>query len=197
VLIRLPGGGFVAEPSLSVLSDTSSVTAADFNGDGRVDLAAIAYGNPQATAPGFVRTFLRNPTNNGFAAEGSVTLGVQPRDVVAADFNRDGLPDLAVTNLGSGTVSVLLRQPAGGFVVEGTAIPVGASPEGIEAADFNGDGFPDLAVAILGTNTVNVLLRDPGGGFTAEAPIPIRRRRARPGDGRPQRRRATRPRGRE
>jgi FG-GAP-like repeat/FG-GAP repeat len=169
VMIRQASGGFAPEPTLSVVSGTGSVTAADFNGDGRVDIAATSLTNSNVT------TFLRNPANDGFTAEGAANAtGAGPRDVVAADFNRDGRPDLAITNLNGGSVTVLLRNAANnGFASEAAAIPVGASPEGIEAADFNGDGYPDIAVAVLGTNTVNVLLRNPGGGFTAEAPIPV------------------------
>jgi hypothetical protein len=168
VMIRQAGGGFAAEPALSVGSGTGSVTAADFNGDGRVDIAATSLNGST------VATFLRNATNTGFTQEGAASAtGAGPRDIVAADFNRDTLPDLAITNLNGGSVTVLLRQPGGGFASEG-AIPVGASPEGIEAADFNGDGYPDIAVAVLGTNTVNVLLRNAtNNGFTAEAPIPV------------------------
>jgi hypothetical protein len=167
VLLRQAAGGFAAEPALSVGS-TSSVAAADFNADGRVDIAATSLNGNS------VITYLRNLANNGFTAEGPANpTGAGPRDLVAADFNGDTRPDLAISNLNAGSVTVLLRQPGGGFASEAAAIPVGASPEGIDAADFNGDGLADIAVAVLGTNTVNVLLRNPGGGFTAEAPIPV------------------------
>ena len=133
---------------------------------------------------------------HGFTLEGTNATGATPRDVAAADFNGDGRPDLAISNLGAGTVTVLLRNPANtGFASEAAAIPVGASPEGIKAADFNGDGRPDIAVAVLGTNTVNVLLRKPARRLRGRGADPGRRRRARPGHRRLQRRRATRPRG--
>jgi FG-GAP-like repeat len=166
VLLRQAGGGFAAEAALSVGS-TSSVAAADFNGDGRVDIAATSLSGST------VATYLRNAANTGFALEGTPSpTGAGPRDLVAADFNADGRPDLATSNLNGGSVTVLLRQPGGGFASEAAAIPVGASPEGIDAADFNGDGLPDIAVAVLGTNTVNVLLRQAGGGFAADgAPL--------------------------
>jgi hypothetical protein len=171
VLLRQPGGGFAAEPALSVGS-TGSVAAADFNGDGRVDIAATSLNGST------VATYLRNAANTGFSQEGTPNpTGSGPRDVVAADFNADGRPDLATSNLNAGSVTVLLRRPGGGFASKAAAIPVGTSPEGIDAADFNGDGLPDIAVAVLGTNTVNVLLRQAGGkGFvalTAAANIPI------------------------
>jgi hypothetical protein len=169
VMLRQAGGGFAAEGAALSVGSTSSVAAADFNGDTRVDIAATSLNGSTVT------TYLRNTANNGFNLEGTPSpTGANPRDLVAADFNRDGRPDLAITNLGAGSVTVLLRNPANsGFTAE-APIPVGASPEGIEAADFNGDGYPDIAVAVLGTNTVNVLLRNAANnGFTAEAPIPV------------------------
>ncbi len=48
-----------------------------------------------------------------------------PYDVVAADFNKDGRPDLAVANGTASTISILLRQPGGGFAQEGPSIPAG------------------------------------------------------------------------
>jgi VCBS repeat protein len=169
VMIRQAGGGFAAETPLSVGS-TGSVTAADFNGDGKPDIAAVSYNGST------LDVFLRNAANTGFTLEGTAipTGGTTARDVVAADFNRDGRPDIAISNLGSGNVSVFLRNAANtGFTAEGSPIAVGSTPEGIDAGDFNGDGLADIALAVLGTNTVNVLLRQPGGGFAAESPIPV------------------------
>ena len=56
-----------------------------------------------------------------------------------------GVPDLAVANLGSNTVSILIRG-ATAFTTEAT-IPVGNAPSGLATADFNGDGKTDVAVA--------------------------------------------------
>jgi hypothetical protein len=170
VLLRQAGGGFAQDPGspFPVSGQASSVAAADFNGDGRPDLAAPNYNNATVTI------LLRQPAG-GFAAEGSpIAVGLNPRNLAAADFNGDGLPDLAVTNLGSGTVSILLRQAAGGFAVEaGSPIAVGSSPSGIGASDVNGDGRPDLAVADYGSSTVTILLRQAGGGFAQETGSPI------------------------
>src|SRR5687768_2567718 len=51
---------------------------------------------------------LEDRTVPSFLPATTYTVGLEPRAVVTADFNRDGKPDLAVANAGSNTVSVLL-----------------------------------------------------------------------------------------
>ena len=121
------------------------------------------------------------------AAEGSFTqeLGspfpveTDPYDVIAADFNGDSRPDLAVANGSAGTVSVLLRRPGGGFAPDGAALAAGPGTNGVAAADFNSDGRPDLASSNYnggdGTGNVTVFLRNPTTGFSPEGggyPLP-------------------------
>ncbi len=100
------------------------------------------------------------------------TVGVNPYGAVAADFNRDGRPDLATINGTSSNLSVLLRQPAGGFAAEaGSPFTVASGPNYGAVADYNGDGWPDIAVAAYQGGAVSILIRKPTGGFTAEAAV--------------------------
>ncbi len=94
-----------------------------------------------------------------------------PFDVIAADFNGDKRPDLAVANGTASTISVLLRQAGGGFVPEGPAIPSGGGTNGVAAADFNSDGRLDLASSNYTSGDVRVFLRNPTGGFTWEGNV--------------------------
>ena len=95
-----------------------------------------------------------------------VAVGTTPRAVAVGDFNGDGIPDLAVTNYGSKTVSILLGDGSGGFApAPGSPIAVGFQPFGVAAGDFNGDGITDLAVANYGSNSVSILLGNGSGGF--------------------------------
>ena len=88
----------------------------------------------------------------------------QPRFVVTGDFNGDGIPDLAITEQSSNTVSVLLGNGNGTFQAQ-QQYPVGGSPQGMAVGDFNGDGILDLAVVNDSDNTVSVLLGNGDGTF--------------------------------
>ena len=92
-----------------------------------------------------------------------------PAAVTIADFNGDGIPDLASSNQAANSVSVFLGGASGGFGA-GVAYPVGEAPTGIATADFNEDGRVDIAVADFGTlgspttTDLSVLLNT-GSGF--------------------------------
>ena len=159
-------GGFTSEGTNPTGATPRDIAAADFNGDGRPDLAISNLNG------GSVTVLLRNPANTGFASEAAaIPVGASPEGIEAADFNGDGLADIAVAVLGTNTVNVLLRNPGGGFTAE-APIPVGAGALGVATADFNADGRPDLAVTSNTAGTVTVLLRQAGGGFAADgAPL--------------------------
>jgi hypothetical protein len=137
VLLR-SGGTFVAEAARSVGADPIGIVAADFDGNGRDDFA-VTNG-----AGGTVSAFVRNSTNNGFAALPVIRVGNAPVGIDAGDFDRDGRPDLsAATN--AGTVEVL-RNTGAGFAREQPIAYAGGAND-VVAADFNGDSRPDLAAS--------------------------------------------------
>ena len=87
-----------------------------------------------------------------FVAPRAINAGGEPASVAVGDFNRDGIPDLAVANSGDGTVSVLLGNGDGTFQ-QPVSYATGDGPESVAVGDFNGDGRPDFAVPAYNSST--------------------------------------------
>ncbi|HRI80075.1 MAG TPA: FG-GAP-like repeat-containing protein, partial [Cyclobacteriaceae bacterium] len=105
------------------------VVAADFNGDGKSDLAV---GNVD-TGSNDVSILLGDGLG-GFAGSTTITVGNQPRGIVTGDFNADGKADFATVNYGSNDLSVKLGDGSGGFTGSST-FSVGSSSIGIATGD--------------------------------------------------------------
>jgi hypothetical protein len=143
----------------------AGILAADFNGDGKRDVAALNVGD--SSTNGNVAILLGNGDGT-LKAAANYPVGMNPTSMTWADFNKDGRADLAITNTTSANVTVLLGNADGTMRVAGTyAVPesyiYGAANQ-IVAGDFDGDGTPDL---IVFTNHNFYLLHGNGdGSFT-------------------------------
>ncbi|GEM44681.1 FG-GAP repeat domain-containing protein [Deinococcus cellulosilyticus] len=106
-----------------------------------------------------------------FDAASSVPTDLYPRGVIAADFNEDGLQDIAVLSGGDSTVRVKTGNGDGTFNT-GQVFSTGAYPFAGVARDFNHDGHLDLAVSNTDGNSISVLLGDGTGSFAAQVTYP-------------------------
>ena len=95
----------------------------------------------------------------------TIPVGSSPTYMVSADFNGDGIPDLAVVNTSSSTVSILLGSSHGTFTA-GTPLQLGTTPGPIAVGDFNGDGKADIAVSLPSSSAIAVFLGNGDGTFT-------------------------------
>jgi len=131
--------------------NTSHLVAADFNGDGKVDLA-ITYSNNSGA--GGVSILLGNGDGT-FGAPKLTPAGVYAQTIAAADFNGDGKIDIALANTNTNaatTVSILLGNGDGTFAAPATYAAGQGYPISLLALDLNGDGAPDLAIANVAAN---------------------------------------------
>jgi len=171
ILLGNGSGGFSAVGSSITTGGTRpyAITVGDFNGDGIADLAVAN----QTSAN--VSILLGNGSGGFSPAPGSpVTAGNHPQSIAVADFNGDGIADLAVTNYLSNDMNILLGDGHGGFSpAPGSPVTTGAGPNYVAVGDFNRDGITDLVVADLDANEVSIFLGDGHGGFTEASSSPV------------------------
>jgi hypothetical protein len=146
VLLGNGSGGFAPAPGSPFATGNGpfSLAVGDFNNDGNPDLAVAN------SADNTVTILLGNGSGGFTPASGSpFAAGSAPISIAVADFNRDGIADLALANAGDNSVTVWLGNGRGGFTsAGGHSLP--DTPTYLVAQDFMGGGLTDLVVA-LGT----------------------------------------------
>ena len=132
-------------------------TLADFNGDGRPDIAAAITNSTQVG-------IMLNNGDGTFARPTYLNAGI-PRSVAAADFFHTGVVDLAVAGENGSNAIVRIFQGVGDgtFVRPPQHYPLAGGGQYMVAADVNGDGWADLVVT--GSSRVAVLINNRDGTF--------------------------------
>lgn len=146
------------------------VQAADLNHDGHPDLAFLTSNSLPNLSSAVI---LLNNRDGTFSSR--IAFAFPPlengRGLTVADFNRDGVPDLAVITALTfsgpppavvGHVYVGLGKGDGSFSSPVAALALTMSPNFITAADLNHDGTPDLAVD---SGTTSIFLGNGDGTF--------------------------------
>ena len=156
LVLRGDGGGHLAVAAScgSGNSDPRQITAGDFTGDGRLDLAVATAGSG---APASSVTVLPQSSGSAFCLSGTTftrDIGLRPIGLAAADFNRDGVDEFVASDgiekmatLRSGNPSIAGPFDTFGLLGGGKMI----------SRDLDANGTPDLA-AISNPGAVSIVL---------------------------------------
>jgi FG-GAP-like repeat/Dockerin type I domain len=155
-----------AQSPIATALGADALVAADFTGDGTLDLAVANAGDDSVSV-------LAGTGGGSFAAPQRVALNINPApdrlSIAAGDLNGDGRQDLVLAVSNADEVAVLTGLGGGSFSAP-KFYPSGtmeSSPNAVAVADLNGDGHPDVVVSNKLSFDAGVLLGDGTGHLGA------------------------------
>ncbi len=159
-------GRIAGQPMVAAPPQLYDITTADFNKDGKPDIAAVGPGN----ADGDIITLLSQPGSNGFTRGPEFRLGGSLFAAAGGDFDGDGNPDLTVAPNSQPAQLRLLRGDGTGALANPINTPLPGAAYNLAAADFNADGRTDVAVSVRrssGPGNVSIFLGGAAGTFAS------------------------------
>lgn len=138
----------------------TQLEAADFNGDGILDLISSNDGSGQ------IRVALGNSDGTFAAGLEIANTGAANGYLRVGDFNGDGREDFAVTSAG-GRLSIFTGDGDGTFTLGMTYTDATFGNNGFDVADINGDGRDDIVQAGVGAG--RIYLGNANGTFSVSA----------------------------
>lgn len=158
-LLRNDGALAFTQVWWQALAAGTRIDVADWNGDGRADVAV--YDGP--TLVGFTQA----TTLQFVPANLPAAVAVAP---VLFDIDQDFDTDCIVPSTDGFTEHRLLRNVGGAWAVAPLTPTVSVPQQwAMDMADVNGDGVPDIVWGSSSTDTGRILLGDGNGGFTPAA----------------------------
>ncbi|MCX6634491.1 MAG: FG-GAP-like repeat-containing protein [Acidobacteria bacterium] len=147
----------------------SGIAIADVNSDGRPDVLVADQTANRSTSNIVI---LLGDGRGGFSSGGSLAVDC-PLSMAVADFNRDGRPDIAVSQgCGVRVFSVFLGSGGGKFGPPAqfqnngySGAELARTARSIDVGDVNHDGNPDLVIANTENGNISIFHGDGRGGF--------------------------------
>jgi hypothetical protein len=137
-------------PDMNLNALGQGVTA-DFNNDGKLD---VAVAENQSNGQGLIAVSFGNGDGT-FRSAVQTQTAFSPQSIFAADFNGDGIPDLAIGR-DDYTISIFLGSGDGHFSLVSDNYPAYETPAAV--GDFNGDGKIDLLTYTYGDQDVGLII---------------------------------------
>ena len=160
---------FGGPKSYAVGAGPTAAVIADFNGDGKPDIAVVNSSSNNVS-------MLLGNGDGTFQAAKNFDVGNSMNQIAVGDFNGDGKPDVAVFVPGSsggpfnGEIRILLGN-GDGTLQAPTLTTLTVSAAAIAVGDFNGDKKTDAIVGNLDVNTgavtLEILIGNGDGTFQA------------------------------
>jgi hypothetical protein len=144
-----------APAGTSLSADLEAVPyCADFNNDGRDDVALFTANAPQGVS---VHRW-------GTSAFGGATrIAASASAMAIADIDRDGDLDIILASSGAASILVAINRGNGAFSTP-TTVTIPNAPIAIATGDLNGDNWPDVVVVDVTGALVVLLSRGRAGG---------------------------------
>ena len=154
-------GGFTVTQQLDTPPVPMGLEIADMNADGSLDLISVSrhgalvvyYGDGAGGFQSDRNIKVANPTVFPYGDDIWQIAGLD-----VADFDKDGLLDIATVSVDRDIVHIYRASSVGAYLRPANSLPVGMGPRAVTVQDFNGDGELDLAVLSYLSNEVSMIL---------------------------------------
>ncbi len=160
-------GGFAAARTYVVDAEPRRLAFGDFDGNGRDDVAVVSEGDLGATVG-----ILRAAEGGTFLAAEDLRVDGAPTDLVVADMDGNGFPD--VVGVTEGGDVFVFPSSGGDGLGERITIPVSSdSLRGLAVGDVDGDTRLDVVVSDLNSGEVALLLGQPDGSLDLNSRLDV------------------------
>ncbi|MGE0773126.1 MAG: FG-GAP-like repeat-containing protein [Cyclobacteriaceae bacterium] len=141
--------------TISSAATTYGLDIQDMDGDKKPDIVINQFQSNNIYV-------LRNTSSGtvSFSPPVQINLAIALNDLQAADFNEDGLLDLAATSTLTNQLIILYNSSTSGNIAFGstTTLSTGNGAWGLDVGDIDGDQDVDIIVAVRNQNQLNVFL---------------------------------------